>query len=370
VPIDPDVPGRLALTLFRLASGVETSILEMTARRLGAGLDVPDWQVRKLAEVSSLSRALEGSVGAFLDEAQRGSYGAVLDAGQIGQDAALMDLRGIARAAAAPSRIPGAGALISLAEELSGVIASTRTSILRSALDLFRMTVADTVGQVLLGAGTRRDVAQQVFGRLAARGVTGFTDVSGRRWQLGSYTEMAVRTTTQRAMTQAHTETLQANGFDLIIVSNAPQECERCRPWEGKILSLSGGGRMTMQVPSAVELRETVTVEIAGSLDEAKAAGLYHPSCRHSHGAFLPGLTKIPPAPTADPEGNAARVRLRALERAVRAAKTQEAAALDPAARARARAQVRARQAAIREHVEATPGLLRQNAREQIGRSR
>ena len=72
---------------------------------------------------------------------------------------------------------------------------------------------------------------------------------------------------------------------------------------------------------------------------------------------------------TADPAGDAARQKLRYLERQVRSWKRAQAVALDPAAERKAGAQVRAYQAKIREHVATTP-VSRQSAREQIGRAR
>lgn len=128
-----------------------------------------------------------------------------------------------------------------------------------------------------------------------------------------------------------------------------------CRPWEGKILSLSGAPRVD-------------GVEVSGTLDQARAAGFMHPGCRHTIGAYLPGFTKVP-KDTADPEGDAARQQLRYLERQVRAWKRREMVALDDQARAKARAKVRVWQARIRAHVEAT-GAKRQPFREQVGAAR
>ena len=127
------------------------------------------------------------------------------------------------------------------------------------------------------------------------------------------------------------------------------------------------GGSREVQVESAVSDR-LVTVEIAGSLAEAIAAGLMHPNCTHRLNAYLPGATRIPTA-TENPQGYADRQRLRELERRVRKYKLAEAAAIDPAAKRTAAAKVRETQAAIRDHTAAT-GLIRQRAREQVGVAR
>lgn len=123
-------------------------------------------------------------------------------------------------------------------------------------------------------------------------------------------------------------------------------------------------GARDVQVDHAIQDGKT-TVHIAGTVDEAVLNGLMHPNCRHSLSAFLPGVTRIP-TNTADPEGDAARQRLRALERKVRKQKLAAAAVIDPAAKPRLDAAVRATQKLIREHVKATAhlGIKRKPERE------
>jgi len=101
------------------------------------------------------------------------------------------------------------------------------------------------------------------------------------------------------------------------------------------------------------------------TLDEARAAGLFHCNCRHSISAYQEGITR-PMHNTADPEGYVATQKLRYLERQTRAAKRIEAAAMDDPARKAAAARVRDYQAKIREHV-ATTTAKRQPTRERLG---
>jgi hypothetical protein len=212
-------------------------------------------------------------------------------------------------------------------------------------------------GQVLLGTLTRRQAAQAALNDFARKGVTGFVDQRGRGWNLTSYIEVAVRTATAHAAVAAHIDRLQAYGMDLVIVSNAPAECSMCRPFEGKVLSLSGTTIGTIDGAGGVR--------VYASMAEATAAGLWHPNCRHSAALYQPGVTK-PYGPTADPEGDAARQKLRYLERQVRSWKREQAVALDDAAARRSGAQVRAYQSKIRDLV-ATTTAKRQPARERVG---
>ena len=108
-----------------------------------------------------------------------------------------------------------------------------------------------------------------------------------------------------------------------------------------------------------------VQVEVAGTLDEARAEGWRHPNCRCTTVAYLPGAQLLK-GTTYDPEAEAARDKLRALERAKRDAKRQEAGALDDVERQRAKARIRGLDARIRAHVDET-GLNRRRYREQLG---
>lgn len=370
---DVDLIDRLARSVVGIAQDAELDLLGRIARQLVRGIDAPGWAERQMAQVATLRTGWEQVLTVYLRGMRTTGGQAIIDAGTAGEDAALRALRAVI-AAPVPgtppsSALPGQRAVLALADELAGVIGSTKFGVLRSAEDIFRTVIAQTTGRVLLGTQTRRGVAQQVLDRLASSGVGGFVDSAGRRWELASYVEMATRTAAQRAMSTAHDETLQRNGVDLVIVSNAPQECRRCRPWEGKVLSLSGGTRGTVRLASAVDPAKTVEVHVSGSLDEAKRAGLFHPNCRHSTAAYLPGLTRPASSSPADPAGDAARRRLRELERNVRAAKMRQAAAMDEPARLRAGQDIRRWQGEIRAHVASTTAK-RQPQRERVGTAR
>jgi hypothetical protein len=110
---------------------------------------------------------------------------------------------------------------------------------------------------------------------------------------------------------------------------------------------------------------EQALVTTYPTLDEARAAGLFHCNCRHSVSAYQEGFTK-PFGDVADPKGYADTQRLRYLERQTRAAKRVQAAAMDDAAAKAAGVKVRAYQAQIRAHVASTTAK-RQPIRERLG---
>jgi hypothetical protein len=107
-----------------------------------------------------------------------------------------------------------------------------------------------------------------------------------------------------------------------------------------------------------------MTITVTASMAEAEAKGLHHPNCRHSHNLAVPGAT-VPEPPPYNPQDYKDEQKLRYLERQVRQAKREVAAAITPAAKKDANARVRARQAAIRDHVDKT-GVARRTHREQL----
>ncbi len=364
--------GRLAESVVAIATAAEGALLELMTKHLAKGLDSPGWASTQTTEIGKFRKAATQVMGSYGVQANAATAQVLHKAAGLGKDAVEAELAGYVDAIGQlslvnESKLPGGGAVVQLAQEASGLIASSKDTVLRQVDDAYRRVVAEVTGNVLLGAETRREVTQRALNRLVAGGVTGFRDVRGRNWELASYLEMATRTAAQRAMTAAHTEALRDKGVGLVIVSNAPQECVRCRPWEGKVLSIDGTPKGNHNVPSLARSTNT-KVKVDGTMAQAVASGLYHPGCRHSHAAYLPGITERPPeGSTADPEGDAARQRLRELERRVRRAKREELLALDPAAKAEAKRKVRKAQADIRAHVDKT-GIKRVTAREQLVR--
>jgi hypothetical protein len=352
-----------------LYADAELRLLRIIARQLADGLEAPGWAERKLAAVQALRRASQAVVDELGKAVRLDVFDAVAESYSRGHRAAVAELGALSDRARqlVDDVTPQAQAVDRLAAEAVQVVTSTHRSILRSVVDGFRAIVAEVTATPLLGTGTRRQATQDAMRRFADQGITSFVDRAGRRWSLPVYAEMAVRTSVARAATEAHARTLTDAGIELVVVSNAPRECPLCRPWEGKVLTLTGpGGARTIEVEHATEDGRMVPVRVAGSLDEARRAGLQHPNCRHSVSAYTPGLTKTGQAEP-DPDGYEAGQRQREIERHIRKYKRRAAAALDPAQQRAAEGKVRQWQKAMRSHLAAHPDLRRNRVREQEG---
>ncbi|MGW1770647.1 phage minor capsid protein [Streptomyces sp. NPDC002104] len=371
MPVSPDQVEYLAAHTADLYADVERRLLALCARQLAVGMEAPGWAVAKLGAVAPLRRAadmlLDSLAGPVDKEVRRvvaeayesGRHSALAELGVLGDD----DRRTVAE------RTPQAQAVDRLAAETIETVTATHRGILRATEDGYRRVVAEVTAAPLLGTESRRQATQQAMQRFADRGVSSFRDRSGRRWQLTSYAEMAVRTSVARAATEAHMTTLAAAGVDLVVVSSSPRECPLCRPWERKILSIGGpAGARTVDVEHATIDGRMIRVDVAGSLDEARTAGLQHPNCRHSVSSYSVGITRIEDAEQ-DPAGYDAGQRQRAIERKIRQYKQRAAAAVTPEGKRAAEAKVRQWQGAQRLHLASHPDLRRLRHREQPGAS-
>lgn len=258
------------------------------------------------------------------------------------------------------------GALDRLAAAVIDRLSPVHSAILRTTLDAFRDVAARILPALVVGTDTRREATQRALWSLTDRGITGFTDRAGRNWSLSAYAEMAARTGAARAHVDGQLDRLAAAGRDLVIVNGSGDRCEQCRAWSGAILS-NGGQAGPLRVEHATRDGEYITVHVAGTVDDARAAGLLHPQCRCSLRTYTPGITRDEPEPPADTGQYAARQQQRAIERQIRRHKAREAAALDPAALKRAQAGTRGAQARMRDHLAGNPDLIRRRYREQPG---
>ncbi|MEV8055162.1 phage minor capsid protein [Streptomyces antimycoticus] len=369
--MSPDQVEYLAATTADLYADVEQRLLALVARQLAAGMEAPGWAVAKLAAIAPLRRAADALLNVLAGQVDAEVRHVIAEAYESGRHSALAELGVLAdedRRTVA-EHTPQAQAVDRLAAETIETVTATHRGVLRAVEDGYRQVVAAATAAPLLGTETRRQATQQAMTRFADRGISSFRDRAGRRWALTSYAEMAVRTSVARAATEAHMTTLAAVGVDLVVVSNSPRECPLCRPWERAVLSIGGpDGARTVDVEHAVEDGRMVRVNVAGSLDEARRAGLQHPNCRHSVSSYTPGITRTEDA-TPDPAGYEAGQRQRAIERKIRWYKNRAAAATTPEGRRTAEAKVRQWQGAMRDHLAAHPDLRRLRAREQRGAS-
>lgn len=357
MPASPDDGARYAAPVRDLVAEAEGVLLELLAAAMRSGIDRDDWATVQLNQIrlwrARAERGVQGAQAQLADVVAQ----ALIAAHTEGYVLAAADLGPGQVGPPAP-----AGQVLGKADAVTARVMATLQQAPRMLEQVYRQAVGAGAGEVTGGKVTRVAAAQHVLDRLGAQGVTGFRDSAGRNWSLTSYVEMAVRTEAGTVAVDGHVSALRAAGLDLVVVSDSPRECPLCRPWEGKVLSLTGTVG-SMIVPSATG-GPGVRMTVAATLEQARAAGLQHPNCRHTVSAFIPGATSLV-KPKAEPAGYDAVQRQRGMERKVREWKRREALALDEAAAATARAKTREWQAALRQHVDAND--LKRLRRREVG---
>ncbi|WP_433444563.1 phage minor capsid protein [Nonomuraea sp. CA-141351] len=356
-----------AREVARMYADAEKVLLQRIAARIADDVETADddpsaWQANRLAEIVYLRREAERIIKRLEAAAKAAGRNAVLGAWTAGMDQAVITairdvhdakvrkrlertLRDARRLGSSQLINPGQG-VNELARQAVDKLDAVHLSILRLVEDIYRQVIAETAGRVLTGAQTRRQAAQEALDRLTAQGITGFTDVSGRSWDLESYVAMAMRTATARAAVDGHLAILRDAGIDLVIVSTTPYSCTLCDPWEGKVLTQSGTAGERPETNALTN--EPITVRVAATVEQARLAGLLHPGCRHSLSAYLPGVTRPAPKPdVAADYGDTQEVRR--LQRQARRWERRAAASIDPDAKRKANAKVREYRARARE---------------------
>ncbi len=364
MPASPADGDRYAQRVARLVDDLEATLLRLLAQLLAKDTktEYRTWAIERLAELQWLKGKAQRATTETFAVVEREIREAILAAYNHGTATAVHDLD---RAGYdfTPGGLPATTTALTLASEPTVMVRRAAAMVPEIIAAAYSQAVAAGATEVLGGGATRLQAAQRVLDRLLAEGVRGFTDKAGRRWSLDTYVEMAVRSTTGQAAVAGHVAQLEAAGVDLVVVSDSPRECPLCRIWESKVLSMSG--QVGAVIVPSVTGGDPVTVRVAGTLAEAKAAGLMHANCRHRVTAYLPGATKLAAAEH-DPRGYAAGQEQRALERKVREWKRREAMALTPEAAAKARRKVRDWQRTLRAHV-AEHDLKRLPYRERVG---
>lgn len=355
--VSPEDADDLAAEVVDAYTQAELGMVGRIAAFLGVGLDSDDWAKDRRNGAGVARRVLGRLLTRLFRRGRAAAVKAATEAQRRGVAAADGELGALADDLPPPdAKKPDTRALTKDLQKAEKVT-------LDQGMRVYHRVITEVAAAVDAGTLTRLEAAGRALAKFADEGVTGFVDKRGRKWELASYVEMAVRTHSARIMIDAALARMEEAGIRLVMVSNAPYECPLCAAWEGKVLEIDGPAG-----PHDVKVRKaagggTVTVEVAGSLAEARAAGLFHPNCRHTVSAYLPGSSRIPDKADTKGVGYKETQRLRTIERTARKWDRRRAVALTDEDRAFAEAKFKEWRKHAREHVAKT-GLKRKTNRE------
>jgi hypothetical protein len=256
MPVSPALAEDLAAAISMLYEDAELALISLLRDALAEGIDSPHWAALKLHALGDLREAVETVSNALQTDANGAVAKALATAYGRGRQAAVAELGAldIGRELNARRVLPGAPAVDRLAASYAADTRPLYQRITRAVMDVFRGVTTRAAGTQLLTGISRRDASQRALDQFARRGVTGFVDSRGHAWELAAYAEMAVRSVTARAAIDGHIDAMAEVGQGLVIVSDAPLECELCAPWEGEVLALTGPfGPRTVRTEHAIQ---------------------------------------------------------------------------------------------------------------------
>jgi len=243
-----------------------------------------------------------------------------------------------------------------LIKSINKDLVSAEKAMLRQADDVYRQTIFKS--QLNLNVGTLSlnqsiDMATKDF---LDKGFNCITYKDGRKVNIASYAEMALRTSSQRAVFTGEGSRRDEWGVNTVVVS-AHNNCSRlCIPWQGKVYIddvYSGGTEKEGDYPL---------------LSMAMDNGLFHPNCRHNMGTYFEGVNTLPEQ-VDDKEALKnydTEQKQRYMERQVRKYKRREAGSQDSQNIKKSNDKVKEWQANLREHLKDNPQLRRESWREQV----
>ena len=334
MPIAVSAYERLAAEMLEVYEQAETHMLRRVAVRLKTGVDEPGWTETKYAEVTAVRKELSGLVSGLSGKRKQMSAQFIADAYAESSEAFIAEVRSFEEWADMGNLTQNVAKVTSILAELDESLDAADRMILRQANDVYADVIGRATSLAATGTITVRDAVADELKRFADRGITSFVDKAGRHWEMATYAEMATLTALERATIEGYTDTMQAYGFDLAIISSHVGACPLCAAWQGVIISVSG---KDSNHPS---------------LADAESSGVFHPRCLHHISTYYEGISRgtrsSPRAVQPPDEVYTARSVQRRYESSIRRWKRRMAASITPQDERIAYAHVRDYQAKIR----------------------
>lgn len=156
-------------------------------------------------------------------------------------------------------------------------------AMLRMVNDQYRKTIFKAQVMSNSGAFTLQQSIDRATKDFLKAGINCIEYKDGRRINIASYAEMAIRTANKRAKLVSEGEVRKAYGITTVRISKYGQCSETCLPYQGKVYvdDVWSGGT-----------KEEAKEKNLPLLSEAIAGGLFHPNCKHTMTTYFYDLKK------------------------------------------------------------------------------
>ena len=168
--------------------------------------------------------------------------------------------------------------LDALIKATTGDMKRAETAVLRMTNDKYRKIIFNAQVYANTGAGTYEKAVDMATKDFLSAGINCIEYKNGRRVNIKSYAEMAIRTANKRAYLQGEGEMRKKWGIHTVILNKRSNACPKCLPYVGKVIvdDVWSGG-------TAAEAREKGYLLMSECIEK----GLYHPNCKDSHSTYF-----------------------------------------------------------------------------------
>ena len=270
--INADRLEEMAGQVLQIYGEAEKTMMERVARRAARGVDEPGWTETKYAEMTSVRKEMSSFVGRLSEDRKTIQEKFLQEAYEEGQTRAISDARRFADLAGVEHLTANAIKVVNIISELDEGMYAADRQILRNVNDAFANIVGKASALVATGTITTREAVQRELREFAQNGIKSFRDRAGRVWDMETYAEMATLTAIERATRAGYMDVVREFGYDLVIISDHYGACPICEAWQGVVVSIDG------KTPGYL------------TLDDAEAAGVFHPRCMHDYSVYFEGI--------------------------------------------------------------------------------
>jgi len=131
-----------------------------------------------------------------------------------------------------------------LIETVENDFKNANAAVLRRMDDVYRQTIFKAQVHYNTGTVSLEQAIDMATKDFLEKGIDAITYSDGKKVNIASYAEMALRTANHRAYLMGEGKKRQEMGLYLVVVSAHATACELCVPWQGKIIidDVYGGG--------------------------------------------------------------------------------------------------------------------------------
>ena len=349
---------------LRLIKSLKRNLSAHKAEERRQGIQWPAWQAEKLRSIRRYREDNRSIVSGYTDVIDREVEQLLQE--EYAAGSAQVDREAAAAGVDAPADTPrffgvNRQKLDSLIEEINGGLHDAESASLRTMDDVYRRTLYRAELELASGSVTVPQAVDMAVRDFLSAGINCVEYSDGRRVNIASYAEMALRTASTRATLRGEAERRKAYNIDTVLVSQYGACSETCLPWQGRVYIDDVWGEFDGDTSG--DMGRSVNGKWYPLLSMAVAAGLFHPNCRHTVSTWFEGDSRMPPPMDADRVREISKLEQeqRRMERKVRRYKRLAEGTQDPKQAKEYRRKVRGAQAELRGFIADHDDVLRRD---------